>query len=378
MRIPRWMRYSLAVAGIAAVVGAALYAAFFRAIPLRTVAVSQQTIELSVNGPGTVQSRIPVTVSTRVTGLIVELRADQGDHVKRGQLLTLLDDSDAVARRDAAKSAVEVARRNFEVAEASTAKARAQLDLARSAHRRFHDLFTSDFISELEMDTYHAAFLVAESDVTNATASVEARRSETKKAAQDLSAAEAALAFTRISAGMDALVIKRLAEVGSIVVPGSPIFQLVDLASLWVVTRIDETVVGLVSIGQPAKIRLRSGLEATGKVARIERQSDAVTRELEVDIAFDHPVERFAIDQEAEVSISTGTVTDLVVPLTALTQREGKRGVLVVRESKTEFQPVSTGPSDSKRVIVTQGLRAGERVIADAHNVRPGTRVGLE
>jgi multidrug resistance efflux pump len=86
-------------------------------------------------------------------------------------------------------------------------------------------------------------------------------------------------------------------------VPGGALFRLVDPATLWVAARIDESLVGRIEEGMPAVIRLRSGGEHAGRVARISRQSDAATRELEVFVAFDTPPARFAIDQEAQVLI---------------------------------------------------------------------------
>jgi hypothetical protein len=171
------------------------------------------------------------------------------------------------------------------------------------------------------------------------------------------------------------VIIQRLAETGNTVVPGSPIFRMVDPAGLWVATRVDESVVARVRLGMPASIRLRTGEMLSGKVARISRQSDAATRELEVDVAFDAQPERFAIDQEAEVTISAGEEKGLVVPVAALVQHQGKQGVLVARDGRAQFQDVQTGAADAATVIVRRGLAAGEGVIATPQGVKPGTRV---
>jgi multidrug efflux pump subunit AcrA (membrane-fusion protein) len=131
-----------------------------------------------------------------------------------------------------------------------------------------------------------------------------------------------------------------------------------------------------VVVGQTASIRLRTGEVVAGKVARIARQSDAATRELEVDVAFDVPLARFAIDQEAEVGIIVGDVPGIVLPLTALTRdRTGRQGVLVVVDSRTAFRPVQTGVSDGQVVLIDNGLAHGERVVASAAAVKPGMRV---
>ena len=88
--------------------------------------------------------------------------------------------------------------------------------------------------------------------------------------------------------------------------PGTPMLKLVDPKTLWAATRVDESVVGRVQLGQAASIRMRSGELLAGKVARIARQSDAATREMDVTSPSTPPPQRFAIDQEAEVTIDVG------------------------------------------------------------------------
>ena len=175
---------------------------------------------------------------------------------------------------------------------------------------------------------------------------------------------------------MDGVVIQRLAETGNTVVPGTPLLKLVDPKSLWVATRVDESVVGRVQPGQVASIRLRSGEVWPGKVARIAKQSDAATRELDVHVAFDVVPQRFAIDQEAQVEIAVGEDRGVLVPLTALTRdKAGRQGVLVVDGGRARFEPVETAGADARQVLVRKGLAGGEAVVAVASGVSANQRV---
>ena len=138
--------------------------------------------------------------------------------------------------------------------------------------------------------------------------------------------------------------------------------------------------VGRVQPGQAASIRLRSGEVLPGKVARIARQSDAATRELDVHVAFDSVPKRFAIDQEAEVSIAVGEDRGILVPLAALTRdKAGREGVLVIDgrdgTGRTRFQAVETGGADAGRVLIRKGLGNGETVVAKAAAVTANRRV---
>jgi HlyD family secretion protein len=329
-----------------------------------TVAVSQGEIEVRIEGPGTVQARVPVTVSARIAAQVDSLYADHGDRVKRGQLLAVLDDRDLAAKRAGAAAAGETVKRNIEAAQASLAKAQTDLELARNRQRRDLELYRSGFISESAYETSSLGVQAAQASARNAEAQREARESEARSVAADARYAEILWSHTRITAPLDALVIQRAIEVGSTVAPGATAFRLVDPATLWVAARIDESQVGRLAEGMAARVRLRSGEQFAGRVARISRQSDAATRELDVFVSFDAPPERFAIDQEAQVSILAGIAKGPVVPLVALVRVQGRQGVMIMRDGRKEFQPVRIAASDGERAVIADGLDDGARLAA--------------
>jgi HlyD family secretion protein len=360
-------RTALVAAGLA--LGAILAAALSwwlqsRPAPAAVVQVAQGEVEVRIAGPGTVQARVPVTVSARVSAQILSLHADHGDPVKRGQLLAVLDDRDLSAKRAAATAAGESNARNVAAAEATVARAQADLELARNRERRDADLYGAGFISQSAYDAAALGMKAAEASVNNAVALLAARRAEGRALAADARYAETLWSHTRVSAPMDALVIERSVEVGTTTAAGGALFRLVDPATLWIAARIDEALVGRIEEGMPARIRLRSGEEHAGHVARISRQSDAATRELEVNVAFDAPPARFAIDQEAEVSILAGVVRGPAVPVAALVRRDGRQGVMLLREGRKVFQPVRVAASDDRLAVIAEGLDQGAKLAA--------------
>lgn len=369
----------VAVAVLAGALAAAAGAAwwrFGRAVPVAVVEAAQGRVMLRVLGPATLQARVPVTLAARITATVKEVRVDVGDVVRRGQVVALLDDRDLAARRGVVGGQQVALARNISAAAASVAKAQADLELARSRQQRDAELLRTGFVSQAVLDASNAALQAASAGLDNARAAHAAREAEGQALTQEGRYADTVLSFTRLAAPMDGVVIARQAEVGATVVPGSALLRLVDPATLWMAMRVDESVVGRVQVGQPAAIRMRTGETLAGKVARIARQSDAATRELEVHVAFDTPPERFAIDQEAEIAIATGQAAGVVVPSAALTRdRQGRPGVLVVAAGRTEFRPVRPGASEGERVLVAGTLAAGERVVARAEGVMAGMRV---
>ena len=376
MRIAK--RYLVAALAVALLlgVGGATYWRFGRAVDVPVAMVAQGSVAVQVVGPGTVQARVPVTVSARISSTVLQVLVDVGDVVRPGQLLVTLDDRDLSARRGVVTGQQEALKRNTEGARATLVKAQADLDLARSKQRRDAELLTQGYVSAAVLDASNAALGSAAASVEIAKAALAARDADARTLSQEARYSDAVLSNTRIAAPMAAIVVQRLAEVGSTTAPGSALFKLVDPRSLWVATRVDEAVVGRVRPGQVARIRLRSGEVLPGKVARIARQSDAATRELEVHVAFDTVPERFAIDQEAEVRIDVGEDRGLLVPLGALTRdKTGRQGVLLIADGRTRFQPVETGGADARQVLIRQGLAAGDTVAAVAAGLTANVRV---
>ena len=368
---------ALAVLALTLLVAAgAAYWRFGRAADVQVAVAVQGAVAARVLGPGTVQARIPVTLSARVNATVTQVHVDVGDTVRQGQLLVSLDDRDLSARRGVVVGQQESLLRNTEGAAAALAKAQADLELARSKLRRDAELLAQGFVSPAVLDASNAALGSAVAGVDAARAALAAREADGRSLSQEARYADAVLSYTRIVAPMDGVVVQRLAEVGNTVVPGTALLKIVDPKTLWVATRVDESVVGRVQPGQAANIRLRSGEVLSGKVARIAHQSDAATRELEVDVAFDAAPKRFAIDQEAEVSIAVGEDRGILVPLTALTRDQaGHQGLLIVDGGRTRFQTVETGAADARQVLVRKGLVGGESVVAVAEGVTSNRRV---
>jgi RND family efflux transporter MFP subunit len=219
---------------------------------------------------------------------------------------------------------------------------------------------------------------VAESEVHAFQATVTALQAAVKQAESETQAAQALHNYTRIPAPMDGLITSRKAEIGVTVSPGTPIFQLVDLAQIWLSAWIDQSQLTQIKLGQRAAIHLRSGRTYQGRVERINAEADTVTRELEVNIKFDQVPQPLVIGEEAEVDINTGMVKAPVAPLTAILEKDGQTGVLVVEQGRLAFRPIKAGSNDGKRFAALEGLQEGDLVVAQPIHFKPGTPVKPE
>jgi HlyD family secretion protein len=341
------------------------------------IVVKKAEIQGKVHGPGTVQSKVGVTVSTKITGILEKLYADQGSRVKKGQLLAELDVAELRARAAAARAGGNRAQRDLDRVKADLHKAEANLVLAQSNYQRDLEVFKPGYISQAAFDNTKAALKVAESEVNSSRSAVEALQAQLAQSESETYAAEAVFAYTRILAPMDGLITVRKAEVGDTVAPGTPIFQMVDY-QIWAASWIDETKVAQLREGQNASIKLRSGRVFQGEVVRLNKEADTVTRELEVDVKFDTLPNPLVIGEETEVDIDTGSQTAPAVPLSALVERNGSKGVMVVSNGLTSFRPVTLGLQDVQRATVMDGLKEGEMVILNPAGIETGKKVRPE
>jgi len=354
------------------------YRFFWYRPPVAVMVVKKVEVQGKVHGPGTVQSRVPVTVSAKITGILEKLYADQGQMVQKGQLLAELDAMELRAREMAAQAAKNRAQRDLARAQADMVKAQANLGLAQSNYQRDLEVFKPGYISKAAFDTTKAQLRVAESEVAATKATVTAQEAAVKQAESETHAATAIHKYTHIVAPMDGLITVRKAEIGNLIAPGTPIFQMVDLDQIWVAAWIDQAQVAQLREGQKAAIKLRSGRTFQGEVVRLNKEGDTVTRELEVDVKFEKLPEPLVIGEEGEVDIDTGRQTAPAIPISAVMERQGAKGVLVVAKGVAQFRPVSLGLRDGQRAAVLEGVTEGEMVIVNPAGIEPGKQVRAE
>ncbi len=338
----------------------------FAPLKVEGMAVSYRALRDEVFGVGTVEAKVTVNVGTKITGRISRLYVDQGDLVKKGQLLAILENKDFQGQVRQGEELVMKARANLEANRASIRRAQAAFALARKNEERYANLLQKKLISQLEYEQRQNERIAAEEEVKNLEAQQDALKKDIQASAANLDFARARLQDTSIYAPLDGLVVSREAEAGDAMVAGAAIFRVADPGVVWVVAHIDETVAGKVGLGQPAKVILRSRSREPlpGKVERIEVESNRVTEERTVDVTFNTSSRVPAIGEQAEVLIVAQVKPHaLAVPAKALVSRDKGRGVWVIKDGRIRFRPVKTGIADpSGWTEVREGLKEGEKV----------------
>ena len=335
-----WHR-TLTVAGwllLAATLGVIAWRIVSAPTTVKTVRPDRGELVAEVYGTGTLESKVMVSVSSKITGKVVAVSVDQGDMVTAGEALARLEATDF---EDAVRDAAALR----EQAEAIVANAKVDLDRQRV-------LFAGEVITRAELDASETAYRVADAQLRSAGA--------------NLGVAQAKLADTHIVSPASGVVATRNLEVGSTVVPGSPIFRIAASVP-WVVAQVDERATGELRLGQPVRIVFETAPSRAmiGRVARLATEVDRVTEEREVDVELDHPPHNWFLGQVTDVYIEIARKNiALRVPLTALVARGGLTGVFAVVDGRARWRPVQLGLRGRTLVEVVNGVSMRDDLVA--------------
>ena len=361
-------KHLLLLAGILAL-GLILRLTVFGPPEVQVARLAKRDLVAQVYGNGTVEAKVVVNIASKITGRLVEVRVDQGDLVKRGQVLAKLEASELQAQAGQAAATAEKASAAVALEQANLQKAQASLLLAEKNGRRFSALAAKELISTQEAEQYETALLLARQETARAAAALHAAGRERIAVTAALAASRARLADSLILAPEDGIIIRRDLEPGATVSAGLPIFLLANPATVWVKANVDEAQLKGVTPGQPATISLRSapGEKFPGQVARLAWESDRVTEELEVDVAFTPIRKNFRLGEQAEVLIAVNTRQGAPsIAKAALLTRDKQRGVWLVAGNRLQFRRVVTGVEDHNFIEITSGLTDQETIVLAA------------
>lgn len=341
--------------------------------------VSRSDLSPSVYGIGTVEARHAYAVGPIQAGRLLRVLVDQGDPVEAGQVLAEIDPLDLQQRADAARSAVARARESAEAAQAQVAEADSRARQAQASSARYQALVGQNFVAQEMADSRRHEASAAEAALAAARANAAGAQREIARAQAELRGIDQLRDSLKLLSPINGVVLAREAEPGTTVVAGQAVLRLVDPERLWVRARVDQARAQGIAVGQGVEIQLRSdpGAALPGRVARIELQSDAVTEERIVNVAFDDAPASQCLGELAEVVIHLpGARAALTLPRAAVTHAGGQTGVWRAVDGRARFQPVRVGMQTAEQVQIVSGLAAGERVIVySAKQLDDGVRV---
>ena len=362
----RWLKWGI----LALVIGGAAVL-FYKKVYLPKSTYRYETakrgdLNLTVFGIGNVSAKNIHPIASNSGGKILKIFKDQGKSVQKGELIATLDPVDLPDQLAQAKALLEKTRFETEASRQELKQLLAQQELARTNFRRYETLNKRGYAAQEEYDKARTDLKVVEAQIAAAKARIASSLAEQKRSQKSVDALQQKIDRLRVLSPMDGYIVRKDAEAGQTIAAQQPIITVVDPGEVWVKAYIDERISGQIAKGQKAQIVLRSkaGQKLPGIVARIEAESDPVTEERVVDVAFDKVPIPFYLNEQAEVTIRTGQVKGaILVPLTLIRHD----GVWVYRKGEAHFVKLEIlGKND--RFAAVKGLREGEKIlIPDPH-----------
>jgi len=360
--------------------------ALFTPYTVTPVKLTPRDLQQESFGIGTVEAKVVVKVGSKITGRITNLYTDQGLRVKKGDLIATLENDDFQKQMVQAEHELSKANADIVANQAAINQAEANLKLAKNNYGRYKKLLQEEVISQLDFDQRENEYQVAEESVKLLKAQHVALVKQKEKAEANVGFSKARLVDTYVYSPCDGLVVSREAEAGDAITAGAPIYRIADTSVIWILAYIDETVAGGIQVGNPAKVILRSKSQQTlsGKVARVEVESDRVTEERAVNITFDLKSEIPPIGEQAEVYIITAQKKRAsALPRSVLVPVGTKYGVWVLQQSRVHWREVRIGIDDpSGWIEIVSGLQPHEQIATAKPSVMmklaEGSRVTLQ
>ena len=221
---------------------------------------------------GTVRAAQTSQLASQMAGNIVEIRVHEGDRVRRGQVLAVIDDAQPRAALDRATAAENAAGQELAASDSDLA-------LAQSTLKRYQNLYDKKSVSPQEFDEVKARYqaAVAHRDMT------QAGQAQAKAA---LAQAHTSFSYTRIVAPFDGVITEKKADPGTLASPGLPIFAIEGLGHYRLEATVNENDLRFVRMGQqvPVVVDALQNPELKGKVMQIVPAADPGSRSFLVKI----------------------------------------------------------------------------------------------
>jgi len=347
-----------------------------RDVVVQTAQLTEQPV--IYEAVGTIQAGSTIHLSSKLMGAVEKIEVREGDQVKEGETLVVIDPRQVEAGLLQAEAGLGEAKKGLAAALSSRDSAVSAERLARSTYERYLNLKKQDSVSPQEFDEVEARYMQAKSSAARAQAMVDTASEQVKRVEAALSSARVTRKDAMVIAPYDGIITAKKVEVGDLASPGTPLLTMDTLEEYRVDMVLPETHLENVRVGQQVKVSVPSlGTELIdGTVRTVVPTADQRTRSFLIKVSLP---ERLPLKTGmfARVRIPLGPVSKILVPAEAVIYQGQLTALYVVdAEGIARFHLVRLGRKYQERVEVLSGLKKGERYVARPdHRLTDGARV---
>jgi HlyD family secretion protein len=359
--------------------------------PSKLAKVEKGDLAKSVVATGKVTPITKVEVKSKASGIVKKLLVDYGDNVKKGQLLAQLDKVEIEAQVEQSRAALQAAQANLESSQADYERAKVDAEgpdvpLLKRQYDRAVSMAKDGVVSDSALDdadkNYKMALNkqnVSKAQCTVLKAKIAQSQAEMARDSANLKQLEEQLSYTDIISPIDGVVLSRDVEMGdavsSILVLGSSatlVMTLGDTSEVYVKGKVDESDIGKVYLGQPARIKVESFKDKTfnGKVTKISPmgvEKDNVTT-FEVRVSINNPGGELKAEMTANAEIILEEHKSVLqIPEGAIIYDKDKKASVDIPDPKAKDGmkkiAVNIGISNGAKTELLSGLKEGDQVV---------------
>lgn len=321
------------------------------AVPVSVAPVLRQDVPIILTGLGTVQAYYTVTLKTRVDGEIMSVNFREGQDVRKGQLLAVID-----------PRPYEVA---LETAKANLARDQAQLNTAKANLARSKALLAAGVVAQQDYDTQEASAGQFAGTVLADQAAIDN--------------AKLNLVYTRITSPLDGRIGLRLIDPGNMV-------HATDANGLLVVTQMrpiavlftlpEDQLPSVLAESRKGTLKVQAysrddqTVLATGKLETVDNQIDVTTGTAKLKAVFDNKDGALWPNQFVNIHMQLSTAKNaLVVPMAAIQRGpDGSLAYVVGPDKKVTIQPVTIAMTQGNIALISDGLQEGQQVVTEGQD----------
>ncbi len=323
--------------------------------PVLSVQITPQNMEQLGRFAGTIQARYESTLGFRVSGRIARRAVDVGAEVKAGDLLATLDPTDL--------------QNQLRSSQGDLARIQAQWINAQADARRQQELFDRGVGAQAQLD-------VAQTNLKTTKASLDQGQASVSQAKDQLT-------YSELRVDHDAVVTHWNVEAGQVVSAGQEVVTLARPDIKEAVIDLPSSLAEQLPPGVTFTVadQLEPSIHTTATLRELEPQADSATRTRRARLTLADTPAAFRLGTAISVTLSSAIEPKVELPLSAIQEAEGKSRIWVIDTQNQTVSPrdVHVLSRDQDSVIVTAGVKAGERVVsAGVNSLKPGQKVKVD
>ena len=348
-------------------------------VPVELAEAGRGSISSYLSSTANLRARRDVEVTTQVDGVVEELLVEEGDFVKRGQLLCRLDDRELQINLTLHRQQLAQAKLQLEKSKIQQEKTAVQIENTKAELARKETAFAEQLVSEQEVDQLRYTLEEQEHDERVAASNVRELGHRVEELEAQIDQGELQISRTKALAPFTGYITERRVELGQTVRSLERLFRLASFSPLYAEVHLSEQDTHQIQPGQKATVVLGADARGRtgGRVLRISPVVDESTGTVKVTVELSAGTRDFRPGAFVRVDIETDThVNAVLIPKRAIIEEDGEHYVFTTQGETAQRRKVELGYENEAEVEVRGGVSAGENVVvAGQGNLKEGSKI---